>query len=157
MAGNASNKPGKRFERKVANSLHSLRGASMRVEDGGRYSRNRQLCDFLYWPDEGGTIAIECKAVKGTRLPLSRLGAGEPGSQFERLLGFIANDRKAILAVNYYGEDYRHEDRCYLVPVILLLGIEGRSLKEDEAAALGYRCPKEGDKYDMSILEGWFS
>ena len=146
---------GKDFEYRISRSLHALKGASMKVEDGGRYAYNRQLCDFLYWPDTCGTIALECKAVKGKSLPLSRLGIDKQGGQLDRLLEWADRYRKPVLAVCYYDTTVA-KGRCYIVPVRFLLGLEKASLSEAEATMLGYRCPKVGDHYDMTALEEWF-
>lgn len=144
---------GKRFEERVGRSLHLLGGASMRVEDGGGKGKNRQIADFLYWPDNGGTIAIECKAAKG-RFELRRLGQGDPNGQLGRLLAFQGRGRRSVVALNFYGDDYRKNNECYLIPALLFVGM-GKSITEEYAQAVGIRCPKVGDHYDMSALCEW--
>ena len=147
---------GKRFEERVARSLHELDGASMRVEDGGRGAFNKQLCDFLYWPDRGGTIAIECKAAKD-RLELRRLGVGKEDGQLARLLAFQGRGRRSVVAVNFYGDDYRKHNRCYIIPAILFIGVDGASITEEQASHMGIECPKVGDRYDMGCLADWLA
>ena len=75
----------------------------------------------------------------------------------DRLLDFNDMTRKcrSIVAINYYGDDYRHENLCYLVPALFLIGLDGKSISIEEASNLGVYCPKESDHYDLGCLDGW--
>ena len=147
---------GKDFEARVRRSLDALKGRAKRIDDGGAYSYNRQLGDYYYWPDGPGTVVVECKAVKGTYLPLSRLGIDKPNGQLSRMLDWEGRWRKPVLAVCYYEQTVA-KGRCYLVPALFLLGLERASLTEEDAKSLGFQCPKDGDHYDMTALEAWFA
>ena len=107
---------GKRFEGNVSRSLHALDGASMRIEDGGRYAMNRQLADFLYWPDFPATFAIECKSTRGKSFPMSRIGYGERNGQLYRLTAWHDEHTKryAVVLMEFYNE-YRTDKRCYAI------------------------------------------
>ena len=147
---------GKRFEEKFARSLRVLDGTYERVEDGGAVAKNKHTGDFEYAPVGYGVIRIECKAIKeGCRFAMARLGAGEPDGQLARLLDWQGEDRKSIVAFNFWGDNYRTSDRCYLVPALMLVGVETSTVKEEEIAKLGTYCPKVGNIYDLGCLEDW--
>lgn len=105
------------FEAEMSLTLKRLKGTSMRVEDGGRVAKNRQLCDFLYWDGDGHTFAIECKATKGKSLPWKNIAE----HQLDDLVEFSSMHPShiALFAINYYDEKLCE---CVL--------IEARKLKE---------------------------
>ena len=151
---------GKRFEERFSASLKALPGWSHRIEDGGRGSFNKQPGDYLYGPEGGGMVLIECKAAKG-RFELRRIGAGEKDGQLAQLLEFQAKDRRSVVAINFYGDDYRKHNRCILIPALFFIGVEGASITEEQAARMGVECPrvKIGKEYgyDLSCLTEWIA
>lgn len=151
---------GKRFEAHVSRALHALKGASMRVEDGGQYSMNRQLADFLYWPDFPCTYAIECKSTRGKSFPLGRIGYGERNGQLYRLLDWHDEHakRRALIAFEFYQE-YRKDKRAYIISAVRFRRLadvcfkEGRkSVPESDIAAQGVAIGWDGG-YDLKALE----
>lgn len=104
---------GKRFEARFAKSLHRLPGASMRIEDGGAQAKNRQIGDFAYWADDGRNFLIECKATARKAFPFENI---KP-HQMDALHNFnmLGHNRFAVIAFNFYGENYRTENECYLI------------------------------------------
>ncbi len=152
---------GKRFEGHVSRALHALKGASMRVEDGGRYSMNRQLADFLYWPDFPCTYAIECKSTRGKSFQLGRIGFGERNGQLYRLLGWHDEHakRRALIAFEFYQE-YRSDKRAYIIQAHVFRRVaeecfrNGRkSVPEELIAAHGLRVEWADGNYDLHVLE----
>ena len=104
---------GKRFEARFSKSLHLLPGASMRIEDGGAKAKNRQIGDFAYWADNGHSYIIECKATAEASFPFRNI---QP-HQMDNLHRFdsLGRHRHAVLAINFYGDDYRAENECCLI------------------------------------------
>lgn len=151
---------GKRFEAHISHALHALKGASMRIEDGGQYSMNRQLADYLYWPDFPRTYAIECKSTRGRTFPLGRLGYGERNGQIYRLTDWNdeKGERRALIAFEFYQE-YRKDKRAYIIGAVRFRRLmdkcfrEGRkSVPEDDIAANGITLEWDGG-YDLGLLE----
>ena len=151
---------GKRFEGNVSRSLHALDGASMRIEDGGRYAMNRQLADFLYWPDFPATFAIECKSTRGKSFPMGRIGYGERNGQLYRLTAWHDEHAKryAVVLLEFYNE-YRSDKRCYAIEAHWLRRLADacyrngrRSVPEDAIATAGIACPWSGGMYDLLPL-----
>lgn len=152
---------GKRFEAHVSRALHDLKGASMRIEDGGQYSRNRQLADYLYWPPYPCTYAIECKSTRGKSFPLGRIGYGERNGQLYRLTGWHDEHakRRALIAFEFYS-DYRKDKRAYVISAPRFRRLadacfnDGRkSVPEECIAKLGLKCEWSDGGYDLSRLE----
>lgn len=152
---------GKRFEGNVSRALHALKGASMRIEDGGRYSMNRQLADFLYWPDFPCTYAIECKSTRGKSFPLGRIGFGERNGQIYRLVNWHDEHakRRALIAFEFYSE-YRKDKRAYVISAPRFRRLadacfrDGRkSVPEEDIAKWGMRCEWIDGMYDFKRLE----
>jgi len=151
---------GKRFEANISRALHALSGASMRIEDGGRYAMNRQLADFLYWPDFPATYAIECKSTRGKSFPLGRIGYGERNGQLYRLIGWndVHAKRYALMALEFY-QDYRMDKRMYLITATRFRRLadacwhEGRkSVPEDMLEAQARKCGWKDGNYDLTVL-----
>lgn len=145
--------PGKRFERKFRESLSLMPGYHLRIVDGGDRLKERMPGDFWYFPASGGALLIECKAVRGRSLPLSRV------TQIDELVRFDRNSPtcKALVAVNFYGEDVRRDNRCLLMPAPVFAALSGgrrRSMPLKAFEALGVEAPRvSGNVWDLSALE----
>lgn len=145
--------PGKRFEGKFRESLALLPGYGMRIIDGGDRLKERMPADFWYFPTTGGAYLIECKAVKGKSLPIDRL------TQLDELVRFDRNspDCHALVAVNFYGENIRTNNRCLLMGAsafAALCGGRRRSVPMAAFTALGHEAPRiKGNIWDLTKLE----
>ena len=151
--------PGKRFERKFKQSL-DLRGYALRIQDkcflgfNGRLLSEPGEGDFWYFASTGDAYLIECKATKGHRFPLSKLRDEQEESlaEFDR----VAHSTHGMVALNYYGEDVRKDNRCVLVPIGAYRRhkhTSGRkSLTVEEAVRLGTECPRiKGNIWELPI------
>lgn len=146
--------PGKRFEAKFRKSLSMLPGWHMRIHDGGRSTVERMPADFWYFPKSGGSYLIECKATRGKSIRHDRV------TQIDALLKFDSlNDQTAsLVAVNFYGDDVRRDNRCVIVPAPLFArhaAESGRSsLPLSDAVSIGWEAERvHGNLWDLSRLE----
>lgn len=146
--------PGKRFESKFRKSLALLPGWHMRIHDGGRNITESMPADFWYFTGGGRANLIECKATRGKSLRHDRV------TQIAALLEFdaLSDNTAALVAVNYYGEDIRRDNRCIIVPAPLFAlhaKTSGRaSLPISDALSLGWEAPRTaGNLWDLSRME----
>lgn len=146
--------PGKRFEAKFRKSLSLMPGWSMRIFDGGRSVTERMPADFWYFPKSGGADLIECKATRGKSIRHDRV------TQLGSLLEFdaLSDGTSAFVAVNFYGEDVRRDNRCIIVPAPLFAlhaETSGRaSLPLSDAVEIGWEAPRiSGNLWDLSEFE----
>lgn len=104
---------GKRFEHRFAQALHSLPGASMRIEDGGARAKNYQFGDFFYWDFDGRDWLIECKATAQQSFPIRSLRP----EQMAKLKTFdeLGPNRHSVIAINFWKEPYRTHNDCVLI------------------------------------------
>lgn len=144
---------GKRFERKFRESLNLMPGWHMRIIDGGDRLRETMPADFWYFPRVGGACLIECKAVKGRSLPFSRI------TQLEELVAFDQNSEScnALVAVNFYGEDVRRDNRCLIIRAVALEALshgKRKSVPVEALELIGTEAPRvKGNIWDLKALE----
>lgn len=146
--------PGKRFERKFRESLRALPGLHLRIIDGGDRLKERMPADFWYFPKRGGAVLIECKATRGKSIRHDRV------TQLDALLEFdaVSDTTASLIAVNFYGEDIRRDNRCIIVPAKSFAHhslTSGRaSLPIADALEIGWEAPRaHGNVWDLSRLE----
>lgn len=139
--------PGKRFEAKFHESLRRLPGVSMRIYDGGQYAKIQQMGDFLYWDFFGHTWLFECKATKEKSFPIAKL----KDHQLEGLLQFdsLHESNHGIIAINFYGENVREKNNCYLVTATRyqheLENLGRSSFPEEMISEMGILCAPDKD------------
>lgn len=135
---------GKRFEGKFHESIKHLPGASMRIEDGGKYAFTRQWGDFFFFADSGDTFLFECKATQRPSFEHRKIA----DHQIETLKRF--NDshklRHGIIALNFYGENIREKNDCILIGIDTYLehleSTDRESLSQEEALGIGVLMPR---------------
>lgn len=134
--------PGKVFESRFKTCLNRLPGASMRIEDGGAVGRNRQWGDFFYWDEGEDTYLFECKATHLKSFELRNLKS----HQAKSLLAFSAlrETNHSILALNFYDDDVRQNNRCVLIDIHDFISwtqeSKRASLPLNEALEIGALC-----------------
>lgn len=147
MSGNASNKPGKRFEsifrRSLAEFAERGGGNYIRFFDGGRWGYEQQPADFLSVWNEN-TFLWECKAHHMWRDGSERRWSFTAmQNQAPRLMEWerSAEHVKSIVVVNLYGDG---RDECFAIPIRILWGLlrgetphDKRSLSHEEFGRFG--------------------
>lgn len=108
--------------------------------------------DFQFWADNGIDYLFECKATKQRSLAFSKITKG----QIENLLRFNKRHKHVgILAVNFYGENIREKNECYLVRIDRFVEYSihcGRkSMPEEVAAEIGIRCENVGTTWALPL------
>lgn len=125
----------------------------MRIYDGGAYANLDVMGDFAYWDDNGTSFMIECKATRNKSLPFTNFKRG----QIQKLLDFNGAYRHGIIAVNFYGENYRTKNDCYLIHVDDFVDYattsKRKSIPESEVARIGVICPKASGFWELPFNE----
>lgn len=125
----------------------------MRIYDGGAYVNLDVIGDYAYWADDGLSFMIECKATKLPSLPFSNF---KPG-QLDKLLDWNGPFRHSVIALNFYGENYRQKNDCYLIHIKDFLRYQDtcgrKSIPEKDAARIGVTCPKLSGYWDLPFHE----
>lgn len=152
--GGGNTNPGKRFEARFSKSLKALPGSSMRIYDGGAYTKLRMPGDFVYWADNGSDYLFECKSTKETSFPFAKIKS----HQIKSLMEFTSDRRHGIVALNFYGENYRDKNDLYLIDVHKFVEYAtkcGRkSLPEFVAQEIGVKCSHvKGGMWDLCLEE----
>ena len=151
--------PGKRFEEKFRKGA-SAAGYVMRIPDkiywnGQRVMSEESEADFLVFA-ESGTWMVECKASSQKRLAFDRVKEHQERSLSE--FEWIGKSNHGLLAIEFYGTDYRKDKRMFLLPISRWLEFEragGRSsMPMSEVERLGVECPhvKGGYLIDLEKL-----
>lgn len=147
--------PGKRFESRFHKSIKQLPGASYRILDGGRNTTIDVPGDFWFFSDDGYDYLIECKATKERSFPASHIRK----NQVESLLAHDHHRERdvGIIALNFYGENIRRKNNCYLIRIddfLAYLLSEGRkSIPEKAAEEIGVRCPEASGYWVLPFEE----
>lgn len=113
---------GKRFEQNFHRSLKRLPGASMRILDGGKYSKLRVWGDFLFWADNGRDYLFECKSTHLKSLRFEQVKEHQLKSLAEFEL--TREDMLSFLAINFYDREKDLTGRTWLVPVADFLNLK---------------------------------
>lgn len=124
---------GKRFEQRFASALHELPGASMRIEDGGAVAKNYQYGDFFYFADDGNTYLIECKATRLPSFEVRNLRETQI-AMLTRWQETHPQTRHAVIAINFYGDNYRKENDCLLVTLDAYKQLHARAREAGRAS-----------------------
>lgn len=149
--------PGKRFEDKFKDSL-DRKGYALRIQDKVFMGQNGRLLskegegDFWFFSGTGDVFLIECKATGTRRFPFEKL------TQEESLLGFeqVAGNFHSLVALNFYGENVRTDNRCFLIPIRdymdYKLACGRKSMPLSAAEQVGTECPRiKGNIWDLPL------
>lgn len=149
--------PGKRFEEKFKESL-DRKGYALRIQDKVFMGQNGRLLskegegDFWYFAKSGDVYLIECKATGVPRFPFDKLTQEQSLVDFEA----VAESYHSLVALNFYGENIRTDNRCFLIPIWDYLDYKltcGRkSMPLSAAEQVGTECPRiKGNIWDLPL------
>ena len=162
MSGNASNKPGKRFESRFRASLKEF-GTPMRLFDGSKAYNVSTLADYVFFRD-GKPFFFECKAEKLDSRMSSRAFSIEHrlGTQMTRMREFRKEQPgiPTLVALQFYCEPLRLHEAVFVFDSEELRAKVAEGLKtinQRSAKTLGVQCPKaKGGLYDLTeVFERW--
>lgn len=148
--------PGKRFEEKFRKGAAAA-GYVMRIPDkvfwnGRRVMSEESEADFLVFA-ETGTWMVECKASSQKRLAFDKVKEHQERSLAE--FEWIGKSNHGLLAIEFYGPNYRTDKRMFLLSVSKWLEFkrttERSSMPLSEVERLGIECPHGRGGYEIDL------
>lgn len=145
--------PGKKFERKFAESLKRLPGQYMRIYDGGGQIIRRVWGDFFYFNKAGHVYLIECKSTQEASFRLRNIR----DTQVNDLLKFdgIAKNTHSLVAIHL-----DRDDTCTLLTIGKYIQLARQyidkkaSIPAEAIKANGTHCHRITGGWNLEILKG---